>query len=600
MSDPRDPNRPDDLAVADRAADGPAQDAGVPARDPLAALPPLERPAEAAPPPPPTGGGAGGKKAPKAKAKRAPGQPSRLALTFARLMDQIGENLDLIGIFVLLAGAQSAIPVGHVFAQDGLVPWMMLALALAAPLRVRALGEGAHPALRHRTTGFDKNMRRLARIGLPISALGLYLAPRWLLLPAPGSGAPLARFDLGFVTLNLSTGVITALSTGVGVGLAALFFRMVSSSHHRTAWDPPGPRDLLFWLPGAVVFTLLSLGAGVYDGLLQAAIQGRLDRGELPGLLVWAEWLGSGGLLGMVFLAEGLIDGSTRHLRQRLAAGTRDGTPWVPGKFRYALACLGPALGLWLLMQGIRLLQGQSPGFEQAFVGAMFVLSWVAVIWPPRTPVAMHCLLSEVRPNSGRDEKGGETALDFDQVPKGALRINPVEMRPTRAIHPWLVPVRRGRIEDLDDPVKPLWPRPNRPRDHHVLGEASFEPDPITRQPQTQVITVRLRAPDDVTTLSGGDVQSRRIVVLRAFPVGAARKGHQRATYRWDDQNLPPGSIQVVDATTRELELRDGDVLVLSSEGVARAYAVEIGSPMYEWGPLSTSRPPQVEDYTPL
>ena len=168
---------------------------------------------------------------------------------------------------------------------------------------------------------------------------------------------------------------------------------------------------------------------------------------------------------------------------------------------------------------------------------------------------------------------------------------------PHPAIHPRL-PVRAGRIEDLDDPVRPLWTRPNRPRDHHVLGDASFEPDPVTRQPQTRVITVRLRAPDDVTTLSGGDIQSRRIVVLRPFPVGDARRGQQSVTYRWDDDRLPPGSIQVVDATTRELQLRDGDVLVLSSEGIARAYAIEIGEPLYTWGPLSTSRPPQVEDYT--
>ena len=354
----------------------------------------------------------------------------------------------------------------------------------------------------------------------------------------------------------------------------------------------------MFWLPGGILFLLLSLAGGLYDGLIQALIDGRADQGQAAGALVWAQWFGACLILGMTFLVEGLIDGSTRHLRQRRAAGQRDGGQWQPEKFKYALSFLGPLAGLWLLMQAIRMLQGQTPGFEQAFVGAMFVLAWVAVLWPRRTPVAVHCLLSEVRPSSGKDEKGGDTALDFDQVPQGALRINPVQMRPTRAIHPWLVPVRAGRIEDLDDPVRPLWTRPNRPRDHHVLGDASFEPDPVTRQPQTRVITVRLRAPDDVTTLSGGDIQSRRIVVLRPFPVGDARRGQQSVTYRWDDDRLPPGSIQVVDATTRELQLRDGDVLVLSSEGIARAYAIEIGEPLYTWGPLSTSRPPQVEDYT--
>ncbi len=593
---------PDTLALAERNLDPDAPlDApqgraigSISAADPLAALPPLQQE---------LGGGGGGSKR-KDTRRRKPRPPreggSILGVAAARILDAIGENSDLIAIFVLVAGAQSAVPVGHVLAQQGLVPWMLMVLAIAATLQGQALGEGPHPALRSRTTSFDILMRRLARASLPLAAGGLYLSTRWLLDPVPGALPPLARLDLGLFQLTVGTDTLKALGLGFGAGFAGLFFRLVSSKDRLTAWNPPGPASALFWIPGILLFILLSLSAGFYDGLLQSALDTRADTGLRPGGLAWAEWVGASLLVGVVFLAVGLIDGSTRNLRQRLAAGQRNGDRWKPARFRLALAFLGPALSLWLLMQGVRALQGQSPGFEQAFVGACHILAWVAVIWPRKAPVAVHCLLSEVRPYSGRDEKGGETALDFDQVPEGALRINPVEMRATRALHPWLIPVKLGRIEDLDDPVRPLWGRPNRPRDHHILGEASFDPHPETRQPQTEVVTLHLRAPEDVTTLSGGDVQSKRIVVLRPYPHGEGRKGQQTVTYRWDDHRLPPGSMQIVDPNTRKLELRDGDVLVLSSEGVARAYVFEIGSPLLEWGPLSTSRPPQVQDYTKL
>lgn len=593
----KDPRGGDDVAVAT-----PVSPTGLEsAADKLAALPPLERPA---PPQPPKSKApkkdGGGKKPPKARRRRGAREPGRIGTALARLGEQVVANVDLILIFMVLAGAQAAVPIGHPFAHDGLVPWMMLSLALAAPLRVRALGEGAHPALRARSSSLDVALRRIARAALPLASLGLYLMAYWVLLPSKEAGPPLARLDLGLLRLSITPGVLQALGAGVGLSALVVFARGVSTNDGRTAWNPPGPSWVRFWVPGAILFVVLSIGCGTYDGTVAAALQHRADTGVEPGLLVWAEWLGASLVLGTVFLMEGLLDGSTRHLRQRLASGQRNGEPWKPGRFKYTLAFVGPSMGLFLLMQAVRLLQGGSPGFEQAFVAAIFVLAWVAVLWPTLTPVAMHCLLIEVRPSSGKDEKGGDTALDFDQVPKGALRINPVEMRPTRAIHPWLVPVQLGRIEDLDDPVKPLWGRPNRPRDHHILGDASFELDPVSKQPQFDVITLRLRAPDDVTTISGGNAQSRRIAVLRAYPVGDARRGQQSVTYRWDTNRLPPGSMQVVDSTTRALELRDGDVLVLSSEGVARAYAVEIGAPVYKWGPLSTSRTPQVEDYAKL
>ena len=43
------------------------------------------------------------------------------------------------------------------------------------------------------------------------------------------------------------------------------------------------------------------------------------------------------------------------------------------------------------------------------------------------------------------------------------------------------------------------------------------------------------------------------------------------ATYRWQEA-LPEDALQVVDASTPTLRLRDGDLLVVSVEGVARAW----------------------------
>ena len=67
-------------------------------------------------------------------------------------------------------------------------------------------------------------------------------------------------------------------------------------------------------------------------------------------------------------------------------------------------------------------------------------------------------------------------------------------------------------------------------------------------------------------------------------------------TYRWD-QKVPAGTVQIIDATTDTVTLMDGDVIVSSSEGVARAYEVEIGADIYDRAEAEAFRPPQLEDY---
>jgi hypothetical protein len=209
--------------------------------------------------------------------------------------------------------------------------------------------------------------------------------------------------------------------------------------------------------------------------------------------------------------------------------------------------------------------------------------------------VAVACLLHEVVPAGGKDEAPDTTAVGFDRPPEGALRLDPLRLRRTRAIHPWLVPVRRARIGDLDDPVRALWDPPRALPGAHILGEAAFEPEDGLQQ--WDVVTIRLAARGDTTRLTEDDAQVRRIVVLRPFPrLGGAGRAAP-VTYRWQER-LPAESVQVLDATTETCTVIDGDIIVISAEGVARAYEIEFGAPVDASADLAAIRMPQIEDYT--
>jgi hypothetical protein len=205
-------------------------------------------------------------------------------------------------------------------------------------------------------------------------------------------------------------------------------------------------------------------------------------------------------------------------------------------------------------------------------------------------------VLHEIVPAAGRDPAADGVATAFDRPPSGALRLDPLGVKRIRVLHHWVVGVKDPRIEELDDPIRPLWPRLPPPLAHHVLGEAAFEPDPVTRLPQWRTITVRLEDQRDLVRLDQGNVQTRRLVVLRPFPSRGRGGAGAVPTYRWDPR-LPAGTLQVVDATTDRLTLCDGDIVVLSTEGVARAYELEIGAPIEDWSALGGQRTPQLEDY---
>jgi hypothetical protein len=305
--------------------------------------------------------------------------------------------------------------------------------------------------------------------------------------------------------------------------------------------------------------------------------------------------LGLSLLIGVGFVSISLMLGRVRNLRQRMAAGQRNNQPYVPGLFRLLLAFLGPAIGLYLLQQIELAMFGEMFNFNQSFVISLHVIGWTAVIWQRPVPIAVYCMLHEVIPYGGMDGKG-DTALSFEEAPEGSLRINPLKLRKTRALHLWKVPVQAARIEDLDDPVRMLWPRPASPLSSHVMGEACFEPDPITKKPQTDEITIRIRGGSDVSSVGQGDAQTRRLVVLRAFAVPGTKSDAHLTTYRWD-KSIPQQCVQIMDATTDRIRLRTGDLIVLSTEGVARAYEVECGAPVYYYPEMATFRQAQIEDY---
>ena len=464
-------------------------------------------------------------------------------------------DLPLIALGWLLLAIQPVVPLGHPLARPDLVPWVTLALTVAAFLRARTIGEGAHPMLTPRQATMPRFARRVAAAAVPVVLMAWYEAGR-------------------------SSGRETML-VAIGASVAVVALRWLANEDGQTGWKPQGRPSWVIWLGTA--------GSTV----AVAAIGGRLDR-------VWGEGLmtgvGASMLVGCAFLGASLTHGRAVHLAQREAAGRKDGKPYRPPLFHPFLALFGPSVGLWGLIQLYMALFGPF-GFEQAFLGGLHVVAWAMVLWAPPPPVAVQVLLHEVVPTGGDDEEGGEAAADFDRPPEGALRLNPLLLRRTLAIHPWLVPVQGQRIGDLDDPIRPLWLRPPPPPPAHALGEAVFQPDPRSGRLQLSTISIRVRGQVDTSHLSGGDVQARRLVVIRPFPSETWLRPRATTTYRWE-RALHPDAIQALDGATATLTLRDGDILVTSTEGVARAYEVEIGAVVPAGHPMTLGRLPQVEDYS--
>ena len=198
--------------------------------------------------------------------------------------------------------------------------------------------------------------------------------------------------------------------TGFGVLCIAAFFLMLARKHQVTAWNPPGLPSIIMWVLGPLLMLTASAAAGWYD--IQEWPTSYYDGG---GISI---------LIGVGFVSISLMLGKVRNLRQRRAAGRRDGRAYYPGLFRLLLAFFGPIVGLYLLQQLYLLMFGRLFDFNQSFVIALHVVGWTAVIWQRPVPIAVYCMLHEVIPYGGIDGKG-DTALSFEEAPEGSLRINP-------------------------------------------------------------------------------------------------------------------------------------------------------------------------------
>ena len=468
----------------------------------------------------------------------------------AAVLAQFQRNADLLALWVVLAVAQQQVPVTHYFGREDLLPWVTLTLSVVALIRGRALGPGPHPMLTPRVDRTGWIMQRAALVLTPWVLVLMYDGAR---TASPGS-----------------------IGAGAGVAVAVLVTSMLGSSHGQTAWRPVRSTPWLQWSFAALLFMGTATALGVVAHIVP------IDP---------VVWLTRSLLLGAMFVALGLVSGRVQHHQQRRIAGLKGGRPYRPALFPLVLAAVGPALGYAVVL----FVLGNLP-FTQAFVLALLVIVWGTIIWPRPEPHAVAVMLFEVQPTGGKDYVAVETANPFDAPPEGALRFNPIRSSRTRTTHPWLVPVVGSRIEGLDDPVAPLWPIRAPFRPSHTLGEARFEPHPLTRETQTEVLTLHLKSDDGSADLSGGEVQSRRTVVLRAFiPPGFDARRRVR-TYTWEQQ-YARDAVQVIDSTLESCKLVDGDVILMSQEGVAHAYEVEMGSPIYRAADAFRFRPAQLEDY---
>ncbi len=467
-------------------------------------------------------------------------------------------NLDLLAAWVVTVAVHTVVPDEVILARLDLVPWFTLCMTLVAVLRAQPLGDPHHPSLSVRRASWSGLFGRVGYALAPIATLLVYDA-------AAGRADP------------WGTDLLTPIAAAACLVVAVLL--TIGNAQGLTSWNPPGPNTFVVWTLRGLLF----LGVVVVLGHYNTA---PVTRG--PGATAAA-------LLGAQFLALGLLPDRIQSYRQRRAAGRRDGKMHNPPAFRFLLAAFGPSLGLGLLIV-VHDALGMTISFTQSTVVSLHVFAWAAVIWPPRVPVAVSCILHEVVPSGGGDPAVSGTKASFDLPAKGALRLDPLAIKRVSILHHWVVPVQDPRIEDFDDPVRLLWSRPSLPLPYHVLGEATFEPDDATQLPQWDTITIRLDEQRDVGRLSDGNVQTRRLAVLRPFPTRGRGGARTVRTYRWD-KRVAPGALQVVDATTQSIELRNGDLLVLSTEGVARAYELEIAAPIFASDELAHRRGPHLEDY---
>lgn len=505
----------------------------------------------------------------------------RILLPFALARKFVSDNRDLIALGWVLACAQTIVPLGHYFARQDGAAWMTLAVSASAVLRGRTIGDTAHPMLSRRRSSVDSALQKIAIVLTPWTLLFMYdaagLASELALAASEGNLSLLLRSDdMVALVSNVAGAAVTAL--------AILFCVQVGHDEGATAWHPPGGR-VRAWIAGGIV----TVSGCIFAGLIGSP--------KVQAVLPIVAAVGSAFLLGGQLLVSSMITLRMQDLLQLKAAGRRDEKPYAPPVFQPFLTLVGPGIGLWLL-QGMLALFGRPFSFADAYVVAIHVVIWAGIIWPRPSPIAVQCILHEALPMGGADKAAAEVAEGFDRPPEGALRLNPLTLKRTRSIHPWLVPVRSARIDKFDNPIRPLWARPPAPLPTHVLGDAAFEPDPATGIDQHERITLYLRGQQDVSTMNASNAQTKKIVVIKAYPRPGESRRAGLATYKWEE-GVPEVCVQHVAADTEKLYLEDGSILIVSVEGYVHAYEIEIGAPLVAAAEYETFRMPQMEDYAP-
>ena len=503
----------------------------------------------------------------------------KILLPFAIARKFVIDNFDLIALGWALACAQTVVPLGHFFARQDGAAWMTLAVSAAAVLRGRTIGDTAHPMLVRRRSATDAALQKAAIVLTPWMLLFLYdaagLVPGLML---EGTAINIAQFLRSNLLPHLVANVVGTVLTA----LVILFCVQVGYDDGATSWHPPGSR-VRDWFAGALV---------TISGCVLAGFMGSP---QLQALFPIIAAVGPASLLGGQLLVSSMITMRMQDLAQLHTAGRRDETPYAPPVFQPLLTLVGPGIGLWLL-QVMLLLFGRQFSFADAYVVAIHVVIWAGIIWPRPTPVAIQCILHEAIPTGGKDRVVAEVAEGFERPPEGALRLNPLTLKRTRSMHPWIVPVRSARIDKFDNPTRPLWARPPAPLPTHVMGDAAFEPDPSTGLDQYERISLYLRGQQDVAAMGHSNSQSKKIVILRAYPKPGESRRRRLATYKWEE-GVPDVCVQQVAADTEKIWLEDGSILVISVEGYVRAYEIEIGQPLAIAAEYETFRMPQIEDY---
>lgn len=470
----------------------------------------------------------------------------------------VASNRDLLLVGALALCLLPLVPRSHWTARDDLVPWSILILCAAAAVRDPAGVVPPNPALTARRE--RRLIARAVRAMLPL-VLGLWYeggrrSALWV-----GGGVPDA--DLGQIAIWV-----------VGASLSWGALRVAASRHGETAWRDPAAPSAWSWAWTAPL-ALVSAGAGLLGALIP--------------------WVGAAALVGVCFVALPLALQRRQNRWQRARASDEQALDWLKPLL---LDALGPSLCLVVLhlSAGAPQLASRASGFDEAGMVTIAILSWAIALWPRPQPLARLVLLHEVRPAGGVNPAQSWQPGAAAAPPRGSLRVSPVALRRTRIFHPWWVPVRGGRVAGNDVPSVALWPsdEPTSSADH-VLGEAAFLPDD-SGQVQTGEITIQLtEAPGTVEARRVEELGQRRVVVLRAF----GRTPRSTSPWRWSPA-LTMDAVQEARAGVRTLTLRDGDLLVLASGGVARAYEVELGVTLTERRDAERLRTPSLGDYTQL